>query len=1452
MMNSKYKKNNNKKKLGNPNSILLNKYFKSLISSEGKFKLNISTWNINGKLNKKLEFLNHVLIENKINIIYLTESRVPVYKERPIREFFSNMYIITSPAINSYSKWGNMFLIDPIFSHVIEKIKIWNDNRTISFDLNLLKLGSFKNNFNKLTIIGIYAPSSNISEKHEYFQSILNFIQKLSNPYIIIGDFNFHMYSKMNLDQVSCKPLKNILNYHGFLCGESNNESFTFFKEKKGYKTCIDHTIASYDLTKYINNHAIAPICPGLAKDHRRIDTSITLPITAEINTNSESGIKEKIIWPNKNHENINTFQEKLKEIKIDTNQSIENINIDITNKINKASRQSFIYKEIKERKWKKTIVNQEINNLQTNYNRLLNARLTFPKIKLNIPIPKKIHKVNLNDTEWRVKVPTIISSKKKLNKIKTNIKLKLKEIRNKYHFKIDELFQIKLKKVIEFCQNSPNKSPKIFFTKMNPNKNKQKFNQSILRINNKITNNDKQIKDHLHTVYQNIFSAKTVLNNQLESPWWNTQHIKNTKEIIQQDSSINKQITLSELQSIIEQAGKNKSSPDMIQYEHLKLMDQDSLIEIVELYNKVLLKGEIPSMWKKNVTLPIYKSGDPLSSNNYRPITLAPVLYKVFINILNNRISKLLESSEIIFPFQNGFRKERSVYNNIYYLLEIINQAKSAKVPLAVAYLDIQKCYDSIEHWVIKETFENYGFSKNIVSLIENIYEGNSTQISTPYGLTEEIQITRGVKQGCPMSPLIYILISNPLLWWIHETSNGIEIPSNVQSKNNKITSLAFADDLTFLTTSIAELQNMFNKVEVFNQRNGLMLSIETDIKNPSKTVFSTNIPGIHNIKLHQQNTEFNIPLISTDTSYKYLGIWINLDMNWNKQMNQIQATVSKFINHLNYRCYSTKHIVSIINKVLSPSITYRSAIISFPYEFLNNINWRIGNLLYRKLHLPGWNSPSHIQSSEELGGFGVVDMVAIAYAQQTRVLNQLMNSADDYIKPVINRCLKINNSYADKIFNTALTQTEAEIVENIAISNSSITQNILQKLVQPITNSQEEFDIENYKHIIPNQKPINNSNDTFIQEVWIDGSKTDKDISIAVFYNPSNVNNTTFRINNAPYKSSYLAELLALLYTLRSNPINKNLCIYSDSKSIITAIDNKKSKSKSIHADVLEEVKYYLYKRETQKSITKLLHVYSHLPKYPKKNKEKIKYKQMLQTYGSKWENIRLGNQEADKLTQENKITVSWPWTFGPKHKKWAIKRNDDIASSNKSKFSKDSYKHAWKKHNNSKIYPNPQSFIQKFMNNPTFSINKKQEFLFKLKSNKLMTNNRIKMKTLESWLKRQKPTYQDKHQSENCALGCNIPETVDHFLTCKRNKITPTDLTKSIRKNLNVMIPQSDHIVIDILKNTLDEETFKLIKSRNKKLKTTNLLTKVLELTIEYAINRWYFRCKTVANN
>ena len=357
-----------------------------------------------------------------------------------------------------------------------------------------------------------------------------------------------------------------------------------------------------------------------------------------------------------------------------------------------------------------------------------------------------------------------------------------------------------------------------------------------------------------------------------------------------------------------------------------------------------------------------------------------------------------------------------------------------------------------------------------------------------------------------------------------------------------------------------------------------------------------------------------------------------------------------------------------------------------------------------------------------------------------------------------------------------------------------------------------------------------------TGLKEVWVDGSKTKQDISIAIYYKDEAPENTTFRISNAPYPSSYLAELLAILYTLRANHHTQDLCIYSDSKSVLSTISNKRSKSRK-HKDVLDEVKWHIYKREAFKSTTEFKHVYSHLPKCPKRAKDIAKYRKMIHVFGFKWESIRLGNEQADKMTQETNITVDWPWSFGPKHRKWTIKRNSDLASSVPAKFSKDSYHNAWKKHYPHKPFPSPNPIVKSLMQKPEYSLSKRQNLLFKVTTGKLLTNERIHSPTLKSWLTRKSNSYRTKHSSNLCPLGCQTPETISHFMSCPRNPIPISSLTSQILNDLKVLFCPDSSLVMEILLNSCEESVFTDLKLQNKRLKLSTVKKRILFLTIDY---------------
>ncbi|MES9885167.1 MAG: reverse transcriptase family protein [Sedimenticola sp.] len=131
----------------------------------------------------------------------------------------------------------------------------------------------------------------------------------------------------------------------------------------------------------------------------------------------------------------------------------------------------------------------------------------------------------------------------------------------------------------------------------------------------------------------------------------------------------------------------KNAKAPspsDNILNEYIK-STRNSMVPIyTKLFNKVLNSGIMPDCWLEGYIIPIYKKGDPMEPNNYRPITLLSCLGKLFTSILNTRVTHFLEENDILNENQAGFRKDYSTTDHIFLLhsiFEILKKQKSCTV---------------------------------------------------------------------------------------------------------------------------------------------------------------------------------------------------------------------------------------------------------------------------------------------------------------------------------------------------------------------------------------------------------------------------------------------------------------------------------------------------------------------------------------------------------------------------------------------------------------------------------------------------------------------------------------------------------------------------------------------------------------------------------------------------
>ena len=301
-------------------------------------------------------------------------------------------------------------------------------------------------------------------------------------------------------------------------------------------------------------------------------------------------------------------------------------------------------------------------------------------------------------------------------------------------------------------------------------------------------------------------------------------------------------------------------------------------------IFNFCFENGIFPESLKISKVIPIYNSGAKSEVNNYRPISLLPVLSKVFEKVLHKRITSFVEKHSVLSSTQYGFRANYSPEHAVLDVVSTCYNNISNKQYTGLIMLDLKKAFDSVTHTVLLSKLDHYGIRGNAHKLLSS-YLCNRRQYVNINNVNSDTQsINYGVPQGSILRPLLFLL-------YINDLENSV---------NN--TPRLFADDtcIIAMSSSILELEQHLN-LELNNIASWISANKLT--LNPAKFFALIVSPKSKNNSI-TMNLSYQQCKIEVVDCVKYLGIHLDNKLQFKQHIEMLETKLSRLLGVL----YKTK----------------------------------------------------------------------------------------------------------------------------------------------------------------------------------------------------------------------------------------------------------------------------------------------------------------------------------------------------------------------------------------------------------------------------------------------------------------------------------------------------------------------------------------------------------------
>ena len=340
---------------------------------------------------------------------------------------------------------------------------------------------------------------------------------------------------------------------------------------------------------------------------------------------------------------------------------------------------------------------------------------------------------------------------------------------------------------------------------------------------------------------------------------------------------------------------------------------------------------------------IPLFKKGCPLTSSNYRPISLLSVFSKIAEKVMYERLYKFLEKHEILYTLQFGFRASHSINHALVSLTEAIKNSLDNRKFGCGIFIDLQKAFDTVNHNILLMKLEHYGIRGTALDWFKSYLSDRKQYVSVNGSNSSHLNITCGVPQGSVLGPLLFLIYINDL-----------------PLSSSKLDFYLFADDtnIYYEAESLHHLQNVVNKelkkVKLWLDVNKLSLNIDKTnfiiFKSPQHSAPETVSIKIGNLPIKQ-------------TCYvKFLGVLLDENLSWKYHLTELSKKLARTCGMF----FKVRHflpisvLVCLYNSLFSPFLQYGILVWGLTYETYIKPVYLLQKRVLRAISFEHYTSPS------------------------------------------------------------------------------------------------------------------------------------------------------------------------------------------------------------------------------------------------------------------------------------------------------------------------------------------------------------------------------------------------------------------------------------------------------------------------------------------------------------